>query len=192
MPREPDVIRDRLSLIVITDAAAAAPRSIIDVVARAVAAGAPAIQLRDKGASARELHEVGLRLREVTRAADALLFVNDRYDVALAIGADGVHVGPDDVPVHALRSVVSPDFLIGASTDDPSRAARLERDGASYIGCGAVHPTQSKDDAGGGHRARWTHPGRGGGLRSQSWRSAASTPIEHAWFGSSPEQPGSP
>jgi thiamine-phosphate diphosphorylase len=85
-------------------------------------------------------------LREPTRQHGALLFVNDRVDVALAAGADGVHLGPTDLPVHAARQFVPPDFLIGFSTDDPEHARAAERDGASYIGCGAVFGTSSKPE----------------------------------------------
>lgn len=134
-----------LHLIVVTDVALASPRSISDVVRAAIAAGAPAIQLRDKSATARELADTARALLEITRAADALFFVNDRADVAMAIGADGVHVGPDDVPVSALRASVPDEFLIGASTDDPAKAATLAGDGADYIGCGTVYPTSTKD-----------------------------------------------
>lgn len=115
---------------------------------RALAAGAPAVQLRAKGTSARELLASGRRLLELTRAAGALLFLNDRADVALALGADGVHVGPDDLPVSALRQAVPVDFLIGASADDPQVARRLVDEGADYIGCGTVYATATKPDAG--------------------------------------------
>ena len=137
-----------LRLIVITDAGLAAPRSVVDVVDAALAAGAPAIQLRMKDADARELLEAARTLRERTRRAGALLFVNDRLDVALAAGADGVHLGPDDLPVAAARACVPPHFLIGYSTDDAARAVAAERDGADYIGCGAVFGTSSKNVGG--------------------------------------------
>ena len=138
----------RLKLLVITDPGLAEPRSVVDVVRAAVEAGAPAVQLRNKGQSARELMEVGQELREITRVAGALLFVNDRLDVALALKADGVHVGPDDLPVAAVRSVVPPAFLIGRSADRIEVAGQAVRDGADYIGCGTVYSTTTKGDAG--------------------------------------------
>lgn len=98
--------------------------------------------------NARELAELARALLPLTRAASSLLFVNDRIDIALAVGADGVHLGPDDIPVEAARRIAGPDFLIGASTDDPQRARQLEDEGASYIGCGAVFGTTTKDVAG--------------------------------------------
>jgi thiamine-phosphate pyrophosphorylase len=126
----------------------AAPRSLVDVVDAALAAGAPAVQLRDKSASARELHEAGQALLPRVQEAGALFFVNDRVDVALALGADGVHVGPEDLPVASLRAAVPSDLLIGTSTDDPAEARSLVADGADYLGCGTVYATSSKTDAG--------------------------------------------
>ena len=137
-----------LSLIVITDAALARPRSVHDVVRAALTAGAPAVQLRDKGATARELYEQALTLRMLTAEFNALLFINDRLDVALAAGADGVHLGPDDMPVQAARRAAPAPFLIGWSTDDPKEARRAESAGADYIGTGAVFGTTSKEVGG--------------------------------------------
>src|SRR5512143_3676898 len=102
-----------LRLIVITDSGLAAPRTVQDVVRAALEAGAPAIQLRDKSADARQLFEQARTLLRLTRHHGALLFVNDRLDVALAAEADGVHLGPDDLPVAAARRAVPADFLVG-------------------------------------------------------------------------------
>jgi len=140
--------RPDLRLIVITDHHLAAPRDLLDIVARCLDAGAPAIQLRDKDASARNLYQQAIAFRALTRAHGARLFINDRLDVALAAHADGVHLGPDDLPVADAHRIAPPGFLIGASTDDPDTALRLQHDGADYIGCGTVYPTTSKPDAG--------------------------------------------
>ncbi len=134
-----------LRLIVITDARLAAPRRVVDVVRAALEAGAPAIQLRDKTAAARSLFEQARLLLPLTREFGALLFVNDRLDVALAAGVDGVHLGPDDLPVDAVRRATPPGFLVGFSTDDPELARRAAAAGAAYIGCGAVFGTTTKD-----------------------------------------------
>lgn len=138
-----------LRLIVITDSALAAPRSVEEIVALALEAGAPVIQLRNKDATPAELYQQAIELRDLTRRYGALLFVNDRLDVALAAGADGVHLGPDDLPVRAARAAADrarPDggFLIGWSADHPDEARRAAADGAAYIGCGAVFGTTSK------------------------------------------------
>ena len=141
-------LREALRLVVITDSTLAEPRSVTEVVGAALESGARAIQLRDKRASARELLAQARDLRALTGEWDALLFLNDRFDVALASEADGVHLGPDDLPVGAVRREAPPGFLIGHSTDIPGVAAKAAAEGADYIGCGAVYPTSSKKDAG--------------------------------------------
>ena len=141
---DPD-LRRLLRLVVITDREVAAPRSVEEVVEAALDAGARAVQLRDKGASAGDLLEAARALRTLVQRRGALLFVNDRADVALAAGADGVHLGPDDLPVAAVRAAVPPDLLVGFSADTPEAARRAVADGADYIGCGAVFGTRTKD-----------------------------------------------
>jgi thiamine-phosphate pyrophosphorylase len=135
-------------LIVITDAQLARPRALHDIIREALEAGAPVVQLRDKNASARQLFEQAVQLRGLTSQFDALLFINDRLDVALAARADGLHLGPSDMPLAAARRVAPPPFLIGWSTDDPEQAELAVAAGADYIGCGAVFGTSSKDVAG--------------------------------------------
>jgi thiamine-phosphate pyrophosphorylase len=139
-------LRERLQLIVITDPAA--PSGVPNAVAAAVRAGAGAIQLRWKGGGSREMVELGRRILPSVRAAGALLFVNDRIDVALAVGADGVHLGEDDLPLEAARRIVPEGFLIGKSADTPDEVAGAERAGADYVAIGPVFPTGSKPDAG--------------------------------------------
>lgn len=134
-----------LRLIVITDHALASPRSTLEIVRAALEAGAPAIQLRDKAADASSLFGQARDLLRLTREFGALLFVNDRVDVALAAGADGVHLGPDDLPLAAVRRATPPGFLVGFSTDDPRLACAAAAAGAAYIGCGAVFGTMTKD-----------------------------------------------
>ncbi len=138
-------LAEALRLIVLTDRGLAAPRDLLEVVEEALIAGAPSIQLRDKGSTAREVLALGRELRERTAAHGALLWVNDRADIAEAVGADGVHVGPDDLPVSAIRRVYGDGLWIGASTDEPDRARQLVDEGADYLGCGAVYGTASKD-----------------------------------------------
>lgn len=137
---------ESLRLMVITDRGLAAPRTVEEVVRECLAAGARAIQLRDKDASGRELLEQALRMRELTARHGALLIINDRLDVALAAHADGVHLGPDDLPLAGARAA-APALMLGFSTDQPELARRSTRDGAAYIGCGAVFATSSKAGA---------------------------------------------
>ncbi len=139
---------ERLSLIVVTDADCGPGRALVDVVAAALRGGAPTVQLRAKHEGTREMLALAHRLRAETRRAGALFFVNDRIDVALAAGADGAHLGDDDLPVEMARSIVPPGFLIGKSVDSPEGARAAEREGADYLGVGPVHATPSKQDAG--------------------------------------------
>ena len=148
-------LADRLRLTVITDEALARPRALSDVIREALAAGAPTIQLRLKGATARELLEAAHTLIPIVRSAGGLFIVNDRLDVALAAGADGVHLGPDDPPVMDARAVaadtlgvVAEAFVVGYSADTTDGATRAEAEGADYLGVGAVYATANKSDAG--------------------------------------------
>jgi len=141
-------LADRLRLIVITDPSCGEGREIIDVVRAALRGGAPSIQLRGKAQPAREQVELARALLAETRPAGALLFVNDRLDVALAAGADGVHLGQDDLPVDAARRIVPGGFLVGISAETPELALAAERGGADYVGVGPVFATGSKADAG--------------------------------------------
>ena len=138
----------RLSLIVIADAAFAGGVDLVQRVSVALRAGAPAVQLRVKGGSGRAEYEFAMKLREETRSHGALFFINDRVDVALACGADGAHLGDDDLPLAAARRIVPPAFLLGRSAGDVATARTAQREGADYLGVGAVFRTGSKADAG--------------------------------------------
>lgn len=139
---------DRLALIVVTDPGSGAGRSVVEVVRAALQGGARAIQLRDKHGDGRSMLQLATALLAETRRSGALLFVNDRVDVALAAGADGAHVGDEDLPVAAVRAIAPPGFLIGKSADTAAAALKAEREGADYVGVGPVYPTPSKADAG--------------------------------------------
>ena len=131
--------------MVVTHPSPACGRPLADVVVDCLDAGANAIQLRDKDASDEELTRLGRRLVELAHPRGAVLIVNDRFDVALAAGADGVHLGPTDLPIEAVRPHVSEEFLIGYSTDDPIAGMLAANAGADYLGVGAVYGTTSKD-----------------------------------------------
>jgi thiamine-phosphate pyrophosphorylase len=138
----------RLRLIVITDPDCGAGRTVVDVVRAALRGGAPAVQLRMKDGAAREMTELARALLAETRAAGALLFVNDRVDVALAAGADGAHLGQDDLPVEEARAIAPPGFLLGVSAETAELARAARALGADYVGVGPVYATGSKADAG--------------------------------------------
>lgn len=136
------------SVYVITDRGAAGDRSLVEVVRAAIRGGATVVQLRDKSATTREMIELGRALHGVTAPAGVPLIVNDRLDVALAIDAEGVHVGLDDMPVPLARRLLGPGRLVGYSPDSVEAALRGQRQGADYLGIGDVFGTPSKPDAG--------------------------------------------
>lgn len=120
-------------------------RALAEVVEDCLAAGATAIQLRDKTATAHELFRQGLELLPVIRRHDALFIVNDRVDVAVALDADAVHLGPEDIPLAAARQSAPGALLIGYSTDDPEVGRWAADAGADYLGIGALFGTRSKE-----------------------------------------------
>ena len=130
-------------LHVLTDARAG--RDAVGVAARAVEAGAPVIQLRVKGGTDRELYDLGTRLMAVCSKHGATCIVNDRVDIALAIGAHGTHLGAEDLSVAAVRRVAGPAHLIGGTAREPVSAARLVAEGADYLGAGPAYQTSTKD-----------------------------------------------
>ena len=137
------------SLYLITDRRIAGERSVVDIVQAAVRGGATIVQLREKKATTHEMIELGRRLHAVTKKAGIPLIVNDRLDVALAVNAEGVHVGPpDDMPAGIARQLLGPDRILGVSAESPDIARQAAKDGADYIGVGDVYGTASKPDAG--------------------------------------------
>jgi thiamine-phosphate diphosphorylase len=115
---------------------------------QALSGGATAIQLRSKQMTDRETLELAERMRAETTQSDGLFIVNDRLDIALACGADGVHLGVDDLPVSAARSLSGGRFIIGYSPEHDEQAALAGSQGADYLGVGPVFGTTSKHDAG--------------------------------------------
>lgn len=137
-------LAERLRLYVVTDRGLSRGRSEEEVVRAAIAGGATAVQLRGKDWPGRELVAVGRALRAVTREAGVLFFVNDRVDVALAVEADGVHLGQEDLPLADARRIMGPERLIGITVQDEHQAREAEAGGADYLGTSAVFPTTTK------------------------------------------------
>jgi len=135
-------------LYVITDEKVSRGRTHLQVAEGAILGGADAIQLRDKEASGGKMYRTALRLRELTRAAGVPLIVNDRVDIALAVGADGVHVGREDLPASVARKLLGPGRILGVSAGSVEEAVRAEEDGADYLGVGPVFEARgTKPDA---------------------------------------------
>jgi thiamine-phosphate pyrophosphorylase len=119
-------------------------RTGLEALDAVLAAGVKHIQFREKDSEDAQLYAKALAFRKRTRDAGALLIVDDRADIALAVGADGVHLGQTDLPVDAARRI-APDLIIGGSSHDPEEARRLQDAGASYVNIGPVFSTQTKE-----------------------------------------------
>ncbi len=144
-----DILRKQLILHVLTDREWSCSRDTLTVARAALDGGATVIQLRDKKASTRTLVEEGQALRVLTRERGALLIVNDRIDVALAIEADGAHVGQDDdMPIAQARKLLGPDRILGVSAGNLEEARIAVSGGADYLGVGPIYTTKTKADAG--------------------------------------------
>jgi thiamine-phosphate pyrophosphorylase len=115
------------------------------VAQKACRAGANIVQYRDKTSSRRQLLANAGEIREMTRRCNTIFIVNDFIDVALIVGADGVHLGQDDIPIRQARRITPKGFIIGVSTHSLAQAAAAEQQGADYIGIGPVFATPTKE-----------------------------------------------
>jgi thiamine-phosphate pyrophosphorylase len=140
----------KLGLYIITGSYPELGRSHLDIARAALEGGADAIQLRAKDLGGRDMLELSLRIREMVDKSgrDCLFMVNDRVDVALAAGADGVHLGQDDLPAVEARTLIGEDIILGISAMTPEMAEKAQAEGADYLGVGPAFPTPTKPDAG--------------------------------------------
>jgi thiamine-phosphate diphosphorylase len=131
-------------LYAILDRSVARGRDLPELLEAVLAGGCRLVQLREKTLSLAELLPLALRLTRRCREVGALLIVNDRADLALAAGADGLHVGQDDLPAEQARALLRPGMILGVSTHDPEQARRAVADGADYVAVGSIFPTATK------------------------------------------------
>jgi thiamine-phosphate pyrophosphorylase len=138
----------RLDLYLLTDPELAGARPLLQIVASALEGGATALQLRDKKATPRDLLPLGAEMRRIAHHYGAAFLVNDRLDLALALEADGVHVGPEDLPPLEARRLMPSPRQVGVSARRVEEAVAAEKAGADYLGAGPVFSTGTKPDAG--------------------------------------------
>ena len=134
------------SLYLVTDRRLSLGRSTVEVVAAAVSGGVTCVQLREKHCSTREFLEEARRVRELLAGTGVPLIINDRLDVALAVAADGVHLGQNDMHISDARRLVGERLVIGISAESVADAIRAEAEGADYIGVSPVFTTPTKMD----------------------------------------------
>ena len=132
------------SIYLLTDDACLKGRPLLACVEQALQGGVTLVQYRSKFKDGGPMYEEALALKALCDSYNVPLIINDRVDVALAVGAAGVHVGQDDLPCSVVRNLVGADFIIGVSAHNPAEALRAIADGADYLGCGAVFGTATK------------------------------------------------
>ncbi len=136
------------SLYVITDGRLSRGRPLPFVVEKAIEGGATCVQLREKEATTGELYRWAVELRKLTRDKGIAFIVNDRLDIALAVEADGVHLGEEDLPLLAARRIMPSHMVLGFSPESPELGLQAQENGADYLGIGAVFGSVTKADAG--------------------------------------------
>jgi thiamine-phosphate pyrophosphorylase len=135
------------TLYLVTDRELMAADSIEECVEQAILGGCTVVQLREKTVSSREFYMTALRLREITARLKVPLIINDRADIALAVDADGVHIGQEDLPYDAVRRIVGQDKIVGVSASNLTEALTAAEMGADYLGVGAMFATNTKANA---------------------------------------------
>lgn len=137
-------LHQQLKLYLVTDGRITSDASLLHVLEDALIGGVTTVQLREKDSTVRDFARRARRVRELTSRYKVPLIINDRVDVALAIGAEGVHLGQQDLSVIDARRIVGPDMIIGVSTATLEEALIAETEGADYLGVGALYPTGTK------------------------------------------------
>ena len=134
-------------IYLVTDEKACLGKDFYACIEEAIKGGAGIVQLREKNISTKDLYEKALKVKEICKNYGALFIINDRLDIAQAVGADGVHLGQSDMPIEKARKILKDKFLIGATARNIEEAKRAELLGADYIGSGAIFGTSTKDNA---------------------------------------------
>ncbi len=134
------------SLYLVTDRGLARGRSTLAIVTAAVSGGVTCVQLREKDCSTLEFIEQALAIKNFLETRQVPLIINDRMDVALAVAADGVHLGQSDMPLEMARKIAGRSILIGISAESVQDAVEAERGGADYLGVSPIYATPTKSD----------------------------------------------
>ncbi len=136
------------SLYLVTDRMRMSTETLSEAVEQAIIGGCTIIQLREKNCSSLTFYNLALETKKVTDKYNIPLIINDRIDIAMAVGAAGVHIGQSDIPAGIVRKVIGKDRLLGVSTVSVKESVKAVKDGADYLGVGALFPTSTKPNAG--------------------------------------------
>ena len=134
------------TLYLVTDRDVLRGRDLIKCIEESILGGVTLVQLREKNVTTREFYEIAIKVKEVTSRYNIPLIINDRLDIALAIDADGLHIGQKDLPASVARKILGKDKILGVSAATLQESLKAEKDGADYLGVGAVFSTSTKKD----------------------------------------------
>ncbi len=134
------------TLYLVTDRNILGSRDLCKSIEQAIQGGTSIIQLREKNITSIEFYNIAKEVKKITNKYNVPLIINDRLDIALAVDADGIHIGPEDLPVKVVRKIMGADKIIGASTCNIKEAVEAEEAGADYLGVGAMFPTKTKNN----------------------------------------------
>ena len=132
------------SIYFVTDRDLMSTETLEDAVSLAIKGGATIVQLREKNASSRDFYETALSLKKICSKNNVPLIINDRLDIALAVDCDGVHIGQSDLPADVVRKIIGKDKIVGVSASNLEKALEAQKNGADYIGVGAMFSTNTK------------------------------------------------
>ncbi|CAM2900674.1 thiamine phosphate synthase [Hathewaya histolytica] len=135
------------TIYLVTDRDVLNGRDLKSAVEDTILGGATLIQLREKNCSSLEFYNIALEVKEVTTKYNIPLIINDRLDIALAVNSEGVHIGQSDIPLKIAKNILGEEKLIGVSAQTLEQAVVAEREGADYLGVGAIFKTSTKKDA---------------------------------------------
>ena len=140
-------MRPDYSLYLVTDRMRMSTRTLSEAVEQAAIGGCTLVQLREKEITALDFYMLALEMKKITDRYGIPLIINDRIDIAMAVGAAGVHIGQKDIPADIARKVIGKDMLLGVSAGSAAEAVNAVKAGADYLGVGAMFPTGTKPDA---------------------------------------------
>lgn len=132
------------TLYFITDSTGISEADFLHTIEQALEGGITLIQLREKNRTTREYIELAKKVHQLTKKYNIPLIIDDRVDVAMAVGCEGVHLGQEDMPVSTARKILGENFIIGATAKTVEQAVEATKSGADYLGVGAIYPTTTK------------------------------------------------
>ncbi len=138
------MIEEALTLYLVTNRDGMSDDKFLETILEACEGGITMLQLREKEASTRDFYELAVKVKEITDRYGIPLLINDRVDICLAIDADGVHIGDDELPIWKTRELIGPDKILGVSAKTVAKGIEAKFDGADYLGVGAIYPTTTK------------------------------------------------